>query len=140
MKFLTDHTLGKKFRMNCIRKYYEMLIFKVLSWFSILLISIMCCLIPLTPLYFIMVNLEINVLASDLFDAINCCSTKVKNSLAFLELWMKPLIFLTILLWMNMRLIRLECSHFSWSVFTSKVLSLVGIGGSSTRRAKSKLK
>ena len=75
----------KEFKMNCTRKDFEMLIFKLLNWFAILLISRMCCLIPHTPLYFIVVNLDINMSTSTLFDATNYCSTKVRNSLAFVE-------------------------------------------------------
>lgn len=68
------YSKGRGFKMNCTRKYFEMLIFKALSWFTTLLISIICCMIPLIPLYLIMVNLDINVPLSDLFDATNCCS------------------------------------------------------------------
>ena len=75
----------KEFKMNCTRKDFEMPIFKLLNWFAILLISRMCCLIPHSPLYFIVVNLDINMSASTLFDATNYCSTKVRNSLAFVE-------------------------------------------------------
>lgn len=87
---------GREYRMTYTRKDSKMLIFWVLSWFVILLISIMCCLTPLTPLYFIVVNLDINVSTSALFDAMNYCSTKLRNSLAFVEVRIEPLIFLTI--------------------------------------------
>ena len=119
---------GREFKMNYTRKSFEMFPFRALCWLVTFLIFIMCYLTSLTLLYFIVVsclpmsfsivlhivvNLDINVSANVLSNATNYCFIKVRNSLVYVEVEIKALIFLIILLFIIIKFIWLKCSHFS---------------------------